>query len=327
MKMKTYRFFLMLGLAFLTFASLCACEDEDKLDEMRREDKGEENIEDTTSLPYFHNHPLPKGKCSLRVLAIGNSYTIDALWFVKDVLEGLGVDPNSYSVYCTAYQAASLQYWWEVANTGEEMELLYFGGARMDMERGTLSDLFAQKWDVITFQQNSDASINYQTFNPWLRQLIDFALQYCQNKDVTFAWQMAWSYNDHDIPEMSNYERWLKIASSVQQMVVNDGIDVVIPAGTAIQDARCTSLSSESQLMRDSWHLDRGVGRYIATCTWLQTLFAPVYGLSVYENHATLKEEESDTDVYPSQHVTDANRALCHQCVQNAMEEPFKIVQ
>ena len=50
----------------------------------------------------------------------------------------------------------------------------------------------------------------------------------------------------------------------------NEDIDFVIPAGTAIQNAR-TSLLGDT-LTRDGYHLSYDVGRYIAGITWVEAL-------------------------------------------------------
>ena len=301
-----------------------ACQDEDEMGYVLLEQQLAA-ADLNTSSAYIHNYPLPAGKGHLRVLAIGNSYTVDALWYVQQILEDVGLDKTTYSVYHLAHSAASLEHWWEEAEQEKNLEMTFCAGQHMAVEKGTLKELLALGWDVITFQQYSVFSIDYSTFNPWLRHLIDFSRQYCPNKEVTFAWQMAWSYNDIVVPSMSNYVRWLRIGLATQQMIISDGIDLIIPAGTAIQNGRNTSLNDDSQLTCDGTHLDRGVGRYIAACTWVQTLFAPVYGFSVYGNGAMPRMEEGPSDTYPSQPVTESNRTLCQQCAVDAVLSPFKV--
>jgi len=305
---------LMAGcICFLLCFSMSACNESDETDSH-------------PSGAYFQNHPLPIGKGRLRLLAIGNSFTDDALYFVCNMLGNLGVDADTYSVYIAAHEAASLKQWPDVVNNESMLNLYYCGGKRMDVETGTLKQLLAQPWDVVVLTQYSGDAINYKTFNPWLHYMIDAIQQYCLNPEVTLVWQMAWSYNDTHVTTYSNYERWSLIAHATQQMMQNDGIDVLIPVGTAIQNARNTALNSESQLTRDGWHLNEGVGRYIAACTVIQSLFAPVYGISILDNSLQLDLPETSSQLYPPEPVTDENRSLCHQCVLNAILQPFKVV-
>lgn len=196
----TYFKYLVIGCeAFLFSFFLGACKDDD-------------NQQNISIEPYFHNHPLPEGQGRLRVLAIGNSFAEDAMYYVGSILENLDVAPTTYSVYYASHSAASLQHWCEVAGGNEIVNLIFRGGVRMAVEQGTLPEILAQEWDVIILMQYSGQSNDYYTFNPWLHQMIDQIQQYCTNPNVTLAWQMAWSYNDTYITDYSNYDRWSLIA-------------------------------------------------------------------------------------------------------------------
>src|SRR5690606_7777061 len=47
--------------------------------------------------------------------------------------------------------------------------------------------------------------------------------------------------------------------------------DVVVPAGTAIQNARTSCIGDN--FTRDGYHLDLTIGRYTAACAWFETIF------------------------------------------------------
>lgn len=107
-------------------------------------------------------------------------------------------------------------------------------------------------------------------------------------------------------------------------MAKYDGINVIIPVGTAIQNARNTSLNSVSQLTRDGWHLNTGVGRYLAACTVVSSLFTPVYDIAIQDDLSLIPTPEHD---YPLEPVTVENLPLCHQCVINAVAQPFQVTR
>lgn len=303
-----------------------ACQDEDVLIIDTLENRlASTDVTSHTDSRYFINAPLPVGKGSLRVLCIGNSYTLDALGQVASILQATDLEPSSFSVYSLTYSASTLKHWCDVVDDNKQLNLICHAGSQMPVETGTLKELLAQDWDVITLQQFSGYAFNYKTFNPWLRRLIDLIHQYCPNPNVTLAWQTAWSYCGGFSGSMSSYERWLLIALAVQQMVMSDGIDVLIPEGTAIQNARNTSLNTEAELTRDGTHLDLGIGRYVAACTWLQSIFAPVFGISILGNKAlpeVITQSEGDFDSHP---VTEDNRDLAQRCAVAAVVAPFAI--
>lgn len=60
------------------------------------------------------------------------------------------------------------------------------------------------------------------------------------------------------------------IAAVNQAADYHTEIEFVIPSGTAIQNARTTFLGDNFN--RDGYHLDLGIGRYTAACTWLEAL-------------------------------------------------------
>ena len=278
-------------------------------------------------LRYFQNKPLPKGKCSLRILCIGNSYTVDAAYYLSSILRKKGFADSTFSVYTLTSSGASLHYWCDVAESGNRVKLNHWAGSKMSFDEGTLPDLLAQEWDVITLQQYSGDAIFYSTFHPWIRRLIDFVQHNCLNPDVTLAWHMAWSYSSLYGSGMSTYNRWLLISVAVQEMIMSDGIDVIIPIGTAIQNARATPLNTTGDLTCDGIHLDLGVGRYIAACTFYEALFAPVYEQSVLGDTFAREFTEDETAgySYPPLSVRGENRDVCQQCAVAAVEAPFAI--
>ena len=125
----------------------------------------------------------------------------------------------------------------------------------------------------------------------------------------------------------------------------HDGIDIVIPTGTAIQNARNTSLigNTGGELTRDGAHMAFGVGRYIVAATWFQSLLAPIFGVSILGNtcvHDTLynaevaydealqeaHEEDPVNNMYfPPIYVTTSNRELCQLCAMWATIDKWTI--
>lgn len=322
--MSKSHLFLTLCLAICCSWSACSKDDEE-FDEQRIKAYLQMDIPKSNVTPYWNNHPLPEGQRKLRVLAIGNSYTIDATAYVQDILNACDLDTATYSVYVASHSAATLRYWAEEALAGNRHEIVRFAGEKMAVTEGSLAELLAQDWDVITLQQFSGDAIHYNTFNPWLRRLIDFIHLNCRNQNVTLAWQMAWSYEEGFINNYSSYQRWLLIAKAVKDMTINDGVNVIIATGTAIQNARSTILNTIGEMTRDGSHLDFGIGRYVAACNWVQSLFAPVYGISVLGNEA-LPFRENDVEIcYDSHPVTIDNRELAQRCAVAAVASPFAI--
>ena len=270
-------------------------------------------------VPYFSNNPLPVGKESVRVLAIGNSYSIDALTYAWTILHDAGLDTERYSIYITPRAGASLEFWSEqYKNDSEQTIYKYAGNLQMPLEKGSLRQLLNQDWDVVVIQQNAANQADYTTYQPYIRQLIDGIRASCTNPKVAIAYQMSWSYASTYAPELNPEEEWEKIRQAAERVRKEDGIDIIIPCGTAIRNARHSDLQTELDLTRDGRHLAYGVGRYIASICWLNTIMSPIFNLNLYGTpsfHHCARYEEEKNDSFPAAiDVTEENYLLCQQC-------------
>lgn len=283
--------------------------------------------EDSAVYPYVYRSPLKEGSGHLRVFVLGNSYALNATKHLNLLLTQTSIAPSSYSVYVAHSAGASLDYWWSRAQTGDSIDVLLRAGYKMQIEGHSLSDWLSHDWDVIVLQQNSANAIDYNTFNPSLRHLVDFIYSHCTNPSVTLAWHLAWSYADAYSKGNDNYGRWQQIAHAASLMTYYDGIQLIIPSGTAVQNARSAMEWGEGQLTCDGTHLENGVGCYVASCTWFEALFFPVFGVSVRGNIAVVNNSEDDDSsmIYPSNPVSYTNRDLSQQWAIAAVATPFKL--
>lgn len=296
--------------------------------------KDEEIIEDTPIQPYFSNHPLPQNPDTLRILAIGNSYTWDGTAYIQEILGCTNIDPNRYCLYILTQGNSSLDFWSNQLIKHEQYTMRRMAGNVNMLQIGSVKELLSQDWDIIVMQQFSKYATEYKTYNPYLHQLIDAIIEYCTNKDASIVWQMIHGYskNYSGNGKYKGDKRWNRIAHVTQTMAKKDGIDIIIPTGTAIQIARHSALETPYDLTRDGTHLCYGIGRYIAACTWIETIFKPTFGISIEgntTNHAITEIENNDSEKNyiktSAVAVTDSNRELCQQCALQACNNPYSL--
>jgi hypothetical protein len=103
------------------------------------------------------------------------------------------------------------------------------------------------------------------------------------NPSVKFALHQTWAYASNSTHSgFANYNKdqeqmYRAIVETVNNAADQVDIDIVIPAGTAIQNARSSYIGDN--FCRDGYHLSYGIGRYIAACTWYEKLLnRPVVG-------------------------------------------------
>ena len=273
-----------------------------------------------------------EGLGRLRVLAVGNSYTIDGTTYIQDVMLEMGISNDDFCVYVLTMNGATLGEWGNVCKNDEVRTIsLMAGGWEMPVTQGTMTELFAQDWDVIVFQQASWMADDYFSYNPALGVLTETARRYCTNERMVFAWHLIHSYaNSYEQNFPKGEERWKSICLATQCVMAKEDFDLLIPMGTAIQNARGTSLNTENDLTRDGTHLAYGVGRYVAACTWVQALFAPAFCFSIMDKmvaHSVGEAEREDASKHADTYVpvTDDNRDICRQCAYFACLSPYKL--
>ena len=212
---------------------------------------------------------------SLKVLAIGNSFSVDAMRnYLYDVLKSADYDQvilgNLYVGGC------SLDTHWNYisSKSGSYEYHKNDDDGKWIVTNGTdaLTALQDENWDVITVQQVSGNSGMPETFGN-LQNIVNWVNQYKTNPNAKVLWHMTWAYQQDSTHEsFPNYNSdqmtmYNAIVDTVQNTVLAvDGIDGVIPAGTAIQNLRQTSIGDT--LTADGYHLNDLHGDYTASLTW-----------------------------------------------------------
>ena len=126
---------------------------------------------------------------------------------------------------------------------------------------------------------------------------------------------MTWAYKTgSNHADFSKYGRdqllmYKAITGAVNSKILtNDKIEIVIPSGTSIQNARTSFIGD---MTRDGYHLSTGLGRYIASMTYVKALT----GLSI--DNST--NRPSDVDSYELKAIIES--------VNNAIKTPYEITK
>lgn len=237
------------------------------------------STEDTTEFdPAKYNYKNTKwdGK-TLKILAIGNSFSEDAMTYLFNIAKAEGVENiilgNLYIGGCTlATHADNAQ--------NNKANYSYFkntSGSWTERKSTTMLDgIKDENWDVITLQQASGYSGVPDSYSQHLDYLIEYVNKNKLNKEAQLVWHMTWAYqsdsNHEDFPKYSKNQMLMynKIISTVKNVVLpQKAFNILIPAGTVIQNARTSYFGDK--LTRDGYHLNE-LARYIVGYTWYATL-------------------------------------------------------
>lgn len=257
---------------------------------------------------------------TLKVLAIGNSFSVDAMQHLYTVARVEGVDEivlgNLYIGGCPLDKHAAN------AASGEKV-YKYYKNTTGEWQTypsmvSLLEGVADEEWDIITMQQGSAKSGIAAEYQPYLDALIAFVNANKKNPDAKLYWHQTWAYqSDSDHSAFPNYgnnqqSMYLGIVNSVQQAVEPTGaFEKLLPVGTAIQNAR-TGFVGDT-LTRDGFHLS-DFGRIIASYTW----YAVIDGQPLYT---------VNLDKVATQKLTESHKKLIVEAVNNAIANPYAVTE
>lgn len=217
----------------------------------------------------------PEAPKSLKVLAIGNSFSVDAMTYLYQVAKAEGVEEvvlgNFFVGACTLKQHA------EFMKSGEpayRYDKCTDGTWVQTPDTALLTGLLDEQWDVITMQQASHDSGLVDTYQPHLDELVTYVKEKCPNAQLW--WHMTWAYqsdSDHKafpVYGSSQQTMYYGIINAVQKEIdTNENFAKTIPVGTMIQNLRGSVIGDK--LTRDGFHLN-DMARLAAAYAWYAVL-------------------------------------------------------
>ncbi len=262
--------------------------------------------------------PCEKSFKSLKILSIGNSFSVDAQQWLYGIAKDAGYDNvilgNLYFGGCSLerhyryIEDKDTSYTYYKNTTGEWTQK---DGAT------ALEAIVDESWDYITLQQSSGISGLPETYEPHLSRIINYVKLNKTNPNAELVWHMTWAYSsDSTHQDYKNYDNdqrkmYEGIVNAVKENVLtNPDISFVIPSGTAIQNARTTSLGDT--LCRDGFHLDLNYGRYLAGLTWF---------------HKITGQPIDDIEYIPEGAFDKECLEVLKECAKNAVATPFEVTR
>jgi len=251
----------------------------------------------------------------VKILAIGNSFSADA---IEQNLYDLAKEKNIKVVIANLYiGGAPLTL--HVKNAEENKPAYSYRKTSIDGTKSTTEKVSIETalndevWDYISFQQASPLSGQIQTIEASLPALFTYVKNRTKNPNVRFVYHQTWAYAqnakhtgfaNYDRDQQKMYEAITDVAKQVNKVVP---IDLVVPAGTAIQNARTSYIGDHFD--RDGYHLRVPLGQYVAACTWFEKLF----GTSVVGMQ------------FKPEGMTESEKIVAQKAAHAAVKRPFKI--
>ena len=251
---------------------------------------------------------------TVRILAIGNSFSQDAVeQYLHELAEAEGISTiigNMFIGGCSlerhvknARDNAPAYAYRKIGTDGKKREK-----GKMSLE-AVLAD---EAWDYVSLQQASPFSGMYETYEASLPELIEYVKARLPKKTKLMLHQ-TWAYastskhsgfKNYNCNQLTMYQ---SIADAVKKAAKANKIKIVIPSGTAIQNARTSFIGDH--LNRDGYHLDVKIGRYTAACTWFERIF----------KHNVIGNP------YAPEGLDEARKAVAQKAAHAAVKHPYKV--
>ena len=253
---------------------------------------------------------------TVRILAIGNSFSQDAVeQYLHELAEAEGISTiigNMFIGGCSlerhvknARDNAPAYAYREIGTDGKKREK-----GKMSLE-AVLAD---EDWDYVSLQQASPFSGMYETYEASLPELIEYVKARLPKKTKLMLHQ-TWAYastskhsgfKNYNCNQLTMYQA---IANAVKKAAKANKIKIVIPSGTAIQNARTSFIGDH--LNRDGYHLDVKIGRYTAACTWFERIF----------KHNVVGNP------YAPEGLDEVRKAVAQKAAHAAVKHPYKVTE
>ena len=272
------------------------------------------NTEFGKSASFKVSQKSPK---SLYILAIGNSFSWDAMEYLYQILQELGYKDiflgNLYIGGCTLATHAnnitqnSGAYEYRTNSTGTWTSTNGFSANKAMKERD---------WDFVSMQQASGSSGMADTYEPYLSTIVEAVKKNCPN--AKRMWHMTWAYQGNSThSEFSKYGKnqmtmYEAIVNCVKTKVVARGdFNIVIPCGTAVQNLRTSYLGDN--ITRDGYHMSYNNGRLLTGLMWARQ----ITGKSI-----------ADITYKPSSYTyTDDQITVIKDAVEKAYTKPYEVTE
>lgn len=225
------------------------------------------------------------------VLSIGNSFSRDAQRYIHDIARADGCKLNTCNLYIGGCPL-SKHYRNMLADTREYG--LDVNGDSTGFEVSIKEALLSRDWDVVTLQQASSSSINYDTYQPYLDKLAEY-VRLCVPKAKIVIHQ-TWAYEE-DCERLKNLgytnqaDMYSDLKTAYEKAAADIRADFVIPSGEVFQKLIAAGIE---KVHRDTFHASLGLGRFTLGLLW----YAILTGNDVRDNtFCDFDEEVSPAEI------------------------------
>ena len=206
----------------------------------------------------------------MNILSIGNSFSQDAHRYLHEIARKDKVLLNTFNLYIGG---CSLYAHYRNMLSKEAEYILEMNGNSTGFKVSLEKALLNRAWDVITLQQASLGSPNYESYQPYLDRLTEYVRKCAPSAKIVL--HQTWAYEDESkrLTEELGYEKasdmLCDIKEAYEKAAEKINADFIIPSGEVFEKML---ESGFEKVHRDSFHASLGAGRYALGLIWYMML-------------------------------------------------------
>lgn len=236
----------------------------------------------------------------MNILAIGNSFSEDATRYLHDIARADGERLEVTNLYIGG---CSLEHHYRNMLSDQRAYELQYNGQKTGFPVSLSDALLNREWDVITLQQVSHLSFNFESYKPYITELYCYVKKFAPNAKIYLHQTWAYEKNSARLHDIAKYEsadvmlRDIAIAySNAAELICADGI---IPSGELFAKLIKSGIQP---MYRDTFHASLGIGRFALSTLWYHTITKrPTIGITI----GTLNEPVSESALCTVKSIVD----------------------
>ena len=215
---------------------------------------------------------------TVKVLAVGNSFSANALTYFGDIGKASG---NQVTAVNAMIGGCDFERHMRHADACEADPADPEG--RPYPDKKSLKDLLTlEAWDYVTIQQASPKSFRPETFHPHADRLIAYIKKYAPQAEIVI--HETWAYREdhpwfkereaHAVQPRNPDVMYKGVRAAYEGLARDTGFRL-IPCGDAVEAARrdpAFGKAGKHALGRDGYHA-AAAGEYLLGCVWLEFFF------------------------------------------------------
>lgn len=214
----------------------------------------------------------------MNVLAISNSFGVDANTYLHQIARAGGKKIDVATLYIGA---CSLERHYRNMLADNRSYDLYFNGTKTGFLVSIQEALLSKQWDVVTLQQGSIVSADYESYEPYGSELAAFVRKCSPKAKILIHQTWAYEQGSDRLLNLTPYENAEDMFCDIEKAYVQFAKDIhadgIIPSGKLMMDLLANGIP---KVHRDTLHVTYGLGRYALGLLWYRALT----GKSVADN-------------------------------------------